>query len=135
MIRTLQPDEVARKWREIEPYISRAISHGMGESTSLDMLKGVLNGQYECWEYSHLYEVKAYAMLRLNNYPQQTHLQIVTTAGEGFEGFGEAGLDMVERYAKDMGCSHVTIWGRKGWSRKLKEFGYEQVYSVCAKEL
>jgi hypothetical protein len=42
-------------------------------------------------------------------------------------------IEQIEAYAKREGCMRVRIYGRKGWSRVLKN--YEERFSIMDKEL
>ena len=44
-------------------------------------------------------------------------------------------LNKLERYAKDVGCHCIEIWGRKGFSRKLKKSGYEESLVFYEKDI
>jgi hypothetical protein len=35
---------------------------------------------------------------------------------------------MLKRFAKDMGCDSIEAYGRPGWSRILKEEGYQSKF-------
>ena len=41
----------------------------------------------------------------------------------------------LEDYAKDAGCDAVEVWGRRGWERVGKEYGYDYIHSVVRKKL
>jgi len=136
MIRSLSSEELALRWSEIKPFIDKAIDHGIGEVSSMDMFVGAMNGQYECLEaIDDTDNSLSFGMLRINTFNRQKQLQIVTTAGDSLDVWAKEGLEYVEDYAKVLGCKYVTIWGRLGWPRVLKKFGYKQVYAVCAKEI
>ena len=43
---------------------------------------------------------------------------------------------MIESWGKSLGCTRVTLAGRKGWAKTfLKDEGYRPQWSVLAKEL
>ena len=41
----------------------------------------------------------------------------------------------IERFGKYVGCKHLTINGRKGWAKTLKDFGYVSDLQTVSKEL
>lgn len=135
MIRSLTKEELALRWKEIKPYIDKAVEHGVDETSSMDMFIGAMSNKYECIEATLEDKTVSYGMLRVNHFEGHSQLQIVTATGSGFDEWAEEGLEYVEAYAKEIGCKYVTIWGRLGWPKKLKRFGYRQIYSVCAKEV
>jgi len=136
MIRTLSSEELAERWSEIKPEIERAIEHGIGESTAHDMFVGAMNHTYECWEVlDNTGKTVSVGFVRINRFEQHNQLQVVTTAGEGWDEYGPSCLDFIESTAKQLGCKYVTIWGRPGWYKKLKKYGYENTYTVLSKEI
>jgi hypothetical protein len=136
MIRSLPQEELAERWKEIKPYIERAIAHGIGETSSHDMFVGAMNGIYECWEaFDEEYNTLSFGMARINQFENHSQLQIVTAAGDGWDEYGPEALTYAEKYAKAIGCKYVTIWGRLGWTKRLKEYGYNNTYTVMTKEI
>lgn len=137
MINVLTQEELAMNWGEIKKYIDRAMEHGMGEQTSHDMFVGAMNGRYECWEAvdEETGAILSYGMVRVNHFERQKQLQLVAAAGEGWDLYGPEALQYAEEVAKELGCSHITVWGRLGWRKKLKHYGYEETYTVMSKEV
>lgn len=135
MIRTLSQEELALRWSEIKPHIDKAVDHGVGETSSMDMFRGAMAGNYECWEVVQGEESKCFGMVRINTFENHKQLQIVTTTGTDLDEYSSEALAYAEDYARYLGCKYVTLWGRLGWPRKLKQFGYKHIYSVCAKEV
>jgi len=136
MIRSLSQEELAERWKEIKPYIERATAHGIGETSAHDMFVGAMNGTYECWEaFDDNYNTLSFGMARINRFEGHTQLQIVTAAGDGWDKYGPEALEYAEQYAASIGCKYVTVWGRLGWSKKMKQYGYNHTYSVMTKEI
>ena len=135
MIRTVGPEELSLRWNEIKPYIDMATEHGLGELTSHDMFVGVMNGTFECWEVIEDDKSQFFGMVRINHFPQHKQLQVVTTAGEDWDIYGPKYLEDIENTARYLDCKHVVIWGRPGWQKKLKQYGYNYTYAVLSKEV
>lgn len=136
MIKPLSQEELALRWHEVKPYIDRAVEHGIGETSSMDMFKGAMNGVYECWEaIDELGYTMSFGMVRVNQFEEHSQLQIVTAAGEGWDEYGPEALEYAEEYAKHIGCKYVTVWGRPGWTKKMKPLGYSHTYTVMTKEV
>jgi hypothetical protein len=41
----------------------------------------------------------------------------------------------MDEIARSLGCSRVTIAGRKGFARALKDLGFQEKWTVLAKEI
>ena len=134
-MRNLSKDELALRWAEIKPYIDRAVEHGIGECTSMDMFLGAMAGKYECWEAIIDGKTMSFGMARINTFQQHDQLQIVTASGEGWDLYGPEALAYAEDVAKQTGCKYVTVWGRPGWTKKMKPLGYKHTYTVMTKEV
>jgi hypothetical protein len=138
MIKVLSQEELALRWVEIKPYIDKAVEHGVGETSSMDMFKGAMNNTYHCVEVINNNKTVAFAMLRVNHFEDHSQLQIVTTTASSedeWETYAKESLQYAEDTARQIGCKYVTIWGRPGWSKKLKSFGYNHTYTVMTKEV
>jgi hypothetical protein len=138
MIRPLSQEELAERWKDIKPYIESAIEHGIGETSAHDMFVGAMKGTYECWEtLDKNNNTVNFGFVRLNIFEQHKQLQIVTSTNVSSEWdeYGKEGLDYIEATAKELNCKYVTIWGRPGWQKKLKNYGYNYTYAVMTKEI
>ena len=127
-MRLLETEEVALRWNEIEPRISKALHHGIGECSSFDLFLDCMGGNSQCWEHEGLV-----AITRFNHFPKYKQLQIVAIEGRFFVTDWEYCLEFLESFAKEMGCRNVSVWGRPGWKRLLKD--YHEPYAVLVKEV
>ena len=60
---------------------------------------------------------------------------IVCTTSEGWFEHGAENLELLEQFGRDQGCKYASVYGRKGWARALKPYGYEEPYTVLMKEI
>ena len=111
-----------------------ALHHGAGSTTSHTLFCYCLAGQAVCWidedEYGF---IKAVAITRIEQYDSFSAMCIA--ACYATEDYYEEFLGIVEGCAKEAGCKKVVIHGRKGWVRKLKQFGYIEPYITVTKEV
>jgi hypothetical protein len=127
-MRLLDNDELALRWGEIEPKVKVALDRGQGESTTYDLFLECLNNVSQCWMHKD-----AVAITRIITFNQYKQLQIVTTASDDWFSHGFKCLKILEDFAKDIGCRNISLWGRPGWKRVLKD--YEEPYTILIKEL
>ena len=134
MIKPLEPKELARRWYAIVDKIDMALHHGAGSTNSHVLFCHCLAGQAVCWidedKYGH---IKAVAITRIEQYDSYTAMCIV--ACYATKGYYEEFLGIVEDCARRAGCKRVTIHGRKGWVKQLKQFGYYEPYTTVTKEV
>lgn len=124
----LESKDVALRWGELAPKVQEALDHGLGENSAHDLFLECMSGNAQCWVHEDLV-----AITRLCRYPQYTQLQLVTVTGPLLSGHWQELLNFLEEFAKEMGCRNLSIWGRSGWKRILKD--YQEPYAVLIKEL
>lgn len=78
--------------------------------------------------------VQLHMMTQLVFFPKCMTFKVLWGFGQGAAQI-VVGMDVLEKYAKDLGCSRVEVHGRPAWLRLLKPHGYELVYQVIGKEL
>lgn len=61
-------------------------------------------------------------------------IQIITAGGDLRELINKM-RPTLEAWAKEQGCTHVVVEGRKGWVGALKNQGYSEISTTVVKEL
>ena len=139
----LSPENVLRLWPTLEPMIAKALEHGIDELTTFEICKQALGNSIQVWvTLDDLDQIICATTTRFLVYPNTKSLQIITCTGNGrqWKEFYEQHR-AVEDFAKANGCSHIQVWGRKGWLRKLKKLtsraghSYEPLYYVFNMEI
>lgn len=110
------------------PWIADALAYSGGTHAPTDVIEAILKGTMQLWP-----GPEACAVTEIVVYPNRKVLHVFLAAGK-MEGI----VDMqqsAEEWGKLQGCTAMTIAGRKGWARVLKDVGYEEKYVTLAKEL
>jgi len=76
---------------------------------------------------------KGCAVTEIVTYPKKKVLHIFLAAGE-LEQIIDMDSSAVE-FARMNGCTAMSIAGRKGWSKVLKDSGYRETYTVLGKDI
>ena len=129
-MKLLSIEQVADQWHTLYPTIKEALDHGIGETHMSDILIGLMNSSYQCWIHG-----EAVGITKFNQYKRYKQLQLVTCTGPGWFEYAETVLPILEQFAKDTGCRNVSVWGRKGWEKAMKPYGYDHAYTVLVKEV
>lgn len=106
--------------------LQRALDHGGNTHTIEDVRLAVEREQMQLWNAKD-----AILISELLVYPQYKALHVFLAAGSL-----DTLLDMrpsVEEFARRLGCRVVSINGRKGWARALREYGYGSGLQTVAK--
>ncbi len=129
------PDLIVAGWSRYSHYIQLALDKGQQESTIVDQLRDLLNYNSQLWEIrDDTDDLKGIVLTRFLNYAQHKTLQVVLLSGNEF--FEWIHLEeVIVKFAKDNGCVALESWGRPGWSKVLKDRGYNTVYHVLRKPI
>jgi hypothetical protein len=124
----LTPPEVLHVWPSIEAGIANALSHGVEEMSAFDIFKAAINGTVFIWvALDRDSRIVHTATLRFLVQGSIKTCQIITLHEDGVSlKQVEEDHRLFEDFAKKNGCSHLQVWGRKGWLRRLQTFSSRQ---------
>lgn len=114
--------ERCRKW------IEDALQYNYGELSLNDVYNGIMEGQY--W----LVGGKRSAwVIELAHFPQTKNIHFMLGGGD-FSEMVELEKPIIE-WGKKNGYNKLTLWGRKGWERRLPEYGYKATLVKMEKDI
>ena len=135
-VRMLGHEELARRWGNIVDMVDRSLAHGGGTTDSHILFVQCLASQAQCWvredEWGIIHGV---AITRYEQFDTMKMLAIVCTTSEGWFEHGPSILTDLEEFARHTDCKRMVVYGRKGWVRTLKQYGYEEPYVTLMKEI
>jgi hypothetical protein len=110
-------------------WISAALEYSGGTHTLDDIAAGILSNRYQLWPGQ-----KSAVVTEVIVYPQLKDLHFFLAGGDLDE--LKKMRPHIENWGKSVGCTRVTLAGRKGWERTfLKDEGYEPQWFILSKEL
>jgi len=121
--------EFESEWERCKPWLDAALHRG-GDTLTIDEVKSrVLSEQYQVW-----FALDSAAVTQVIR--GTTDEFNILLAGGTMDTL-EAMLPYMEQYGRDMGCSLVTVLGRRGWERTFlcREAGYTPVATLYGKRL
>ena len=134
----LSPAQITEHWDILKEPLKKAFETGQHECDLSDYLARALTRQAQIWVFqeepsNNILGVGLTQFLQYTNYKT---LHIVAVGGIEWDKWADC-YYIVEQFAKDNGCKAVEQWGRRGWTKLLKEHipGFETVYHVMRKEL
>ena len=126
---TIVPKEhIADVWPEIEKYAERCARYTYGRFTAKDMLKNLLIKDQQLWV-SFNAETKVimgFLITEVTEYPQAKMLTLHFTGGKDFKSWVSDGLPKIQKFARDNGCIKLESYGRAGWEKMWKDYGYKK---------
>lgn len=109
-------------------YLEKSKTWAMGRVNIDDILRFLLTGDMRLWlvfdrESSRIY---GYVITEEKQYPQCKMLVCQYCAGEPhhMKYVEEKMHGTLERFAHDAGCAGVEFFGRPGWGKHMKKYGY-----------
>ena len=77
----------------------------------------------------------AVSTTRLIQYPRTRAMAIDYIGGKRMREWLPQLSTLMDKYAKDHGCTHIEGGGRKGWMKALAPFGYKPWQPIYRKDL
>ena len=134
---SLVPEKaVGRVWKDVEEILNRAVKTVKDKTSVIDILDGVFDGTYVLWVVlDDNDKIVAAFTTRLIIYPQRKALALDWVGGTQMKEWEDQLIDTMKRYANELDCSHLEGYGRKGWGRALKKYGFYPEYKAYRMEL
>lgn len=115
----------------VEPYrslIDEALAHAGGTHTFEDVLDLILSGDMLFWPGE-----KSCMVTEIVQYPRKRAMHVFLAAGD---------LDEIKAmepdlrwFAKKLKCDGISLAGRRGWVRALKDIGFTEGHAIVVKDL
>lgn len=108
--------------------VDSALEYAGGTHEFEDVVAEVATGAMQFWPAK-----KSCVVTQIVSYPQMRTLHIFLAAGDLAE---IKDMDETFReFGKKLDCKHVTLSGRRGWTKALADIGYKSVHTTMAKEI
>jgi hypothetical protein len=113
----------------VKKYLVAAMQHNDPEQTHTyrDIADGIISGRYHLWTEPH-----SAAITEFVYFPRRKYLHIFLCGGDLTEIKGR--VNDIKAFAKATDCDGVSVSGRPGWVKALKDFGFtskQLVYVTC----
>jgi hypothetical protein len=109
------------------PYLRESEKWARGRATVDDILRFVFTGQMQLWIGHEENTIYGHVITEIKEYPQCKMLVVQYCAGEPnhMQYVDDEIFDLLDRFAKDTGCSGVEFVGRPGWRKQAEKYGFE----------
>ena len=123
---SLVPEKaIGHVWKDVEGILKRAVDTVKDKTSVIDILNGVFDGTYVLWVVlDDDDKIVAAFTTRLIIYPQRKALALDWVGGTQLKEWEDQLIETMKRYANELDCSHLEGYGRKGWGRALKKYGF-----------
>ena len=129
-------EAIGSVWKDVDEILKRAVDTVKDKSEVIDILTGVYEDMYALWVVMNEDDkVIAAFTTRLIQYPRRRALALDWVGGTQMKEWEDQLIDTMKRYGNELGCSHLEGYGRKGWGRALKKYGFYPEYIAYRMEL
>jgi hypothetical protein len=129
-------EAVGHVWKDVARVLEKSVATVKDRSTTIDILDLTYNGTYALWVViDEQDDVIAAFTTRLIEYPQRRALALDWVGGTRMNEWQDQLVETMRKYANELGCSHLEGYGRKGWGRALKKYGFYPEYIAYRMEL
>ena len=134
---SLVPEKaIGHVWKDVEGILDKAVDTIKDKSKVIDILIGIYEGIYVLWVVlDDEDKIVAAFTTRLIAYPRRKALAVDWVGGTQMKEWEDQWVDTMKRYANELDCSHIEGYGRKGWGRELKKYGFYPEYIAYRMEL
>lgn len=116
------------EWERCKPWLEAALEYGEGTHTIDDVERAISDRR------AFLMAGEKSAMVcEVETYPQKRVLRIWLAGGD-LEEIKSSSAQM-EAMARELGCSRISINGRRGWERALRDLGCSVSGVMMGKDL
>jgi hypothetical protein len=122
------PELVDLVWPDAEPFLAPAIATAGGKLCAEDVHRRLQAGELLLWIVADDMVPIAAVTTRILGYPGRRALAMDWIGGARMREWLPLAQKTLVRYAKHNDCKHLEGYGRKGWSRWLRRFGWEPEY-------
>jgi len=109
------------------PYLAESEKWSKGRASVDDILRFVLNQQMQLWVVHEENTIYGHVVTEIKEYPRCKMLVVQYCAGEPdhMQYVDDEIFDLLDRFAKDTGCSGIEFVGRPGWRKQAEKYGFE----------
>lgn len=97
--------------------------------------KKLASGDALLWVVWEDKKISAAATTEICSVVDRDRILVITSFGGSMPEQWAMFLEQLEQYAKDEKCTRIRGYGRPGWSRFLKNYGYKQPWIVFEKRV
>jgi hypothetical protein len=128
-------DMIDGVWVKVQPWIIKALEFGNGEFEIGDIYASLIDRDMQLWI---VYErpgkhIVLSVVTQVIEYPQKKVCRVVALGGESHL-LWEERLVIIEDWAIEQGCRSLEAFVRSGLAKKMKNLGYNNIYTVVSKE-
>tara|TARA_Y100000004_G_scaffold146610_1_gene167537 strand:+ start:689 stop:1129 length:441 start_codon:yes stop_codon:yes gene_type:complete len=130
-------DYASAIWPNVARVLEKSVFTAKGKYEVDDVLDCILKDELVLWVVIDTAddEVVAAITTRLIEYPQGNAMAMDWIGGTRMKEWLSMAQESISRYARDHKCKYLEGYGRKGWDRWLRKYGWKPDYIAYKMEL
>lgn len=122
------PQNIESVWTQIEDYLQGAADFTYGRFNVSDIKVCLYTKPQQLWIAYEGDKIYGAVVTEINTYPRKTALVMHFTGGIDLSLWKDPMLKMLQRFARDHGCSIIESYGRPGWKKVFEKDGFKQQF-------
>jgi hypothetical protein len=118
-------DYVDTCWSKVEPLLKKATELTGNRYTTDNIYDMVMEEDHQLWVAYEDKEFSGAVVTNIATYPNRKILCMGFCGGENFKDWKDQIINLLRKFAKDMGCDSIEAFGRPGWANVFKNDGYQ----------
>lgn len=132
-VQQVPPEHLDFVWPDVEPFIALTEDE---ESPAKSVYNNVKLGSWTLWLGLNNNKIEMVMTTSFVTYPASGMMcRVETLAGSDLKSWTDTYLNLLEDWAKSVGCVAMDIFGRKGFEKALAPYGYEYEATLLRKQL
>lgn len=125
-IKLVGPGQLTQFIPDLHRYLRKSEAWTRGRASVDDIVRFLYIGQMSLWIAVDNLHVYGYVITEIKQYPKAKFLVLQYAAGQPnhMKLFDTQMHEVLEKFAKDAGCSGIEYFGRAGWRKDARKHGY-----------
>lgn len=125
-------------WSKVAEIMKRSVGTAEGKYEVEDLHTCIMNDEIVLWivaDHDKDDEIIAAITTRLIEYPQGNSMAMDWIGGKRMKDWLPLAQERISQYAKIHNCKYLEGYGRRGWDRWLRKYGWKPDYIAYKMEL
>jgi len=121
-------------WPVAEVYLSDTFNRPESNLTILDVKERIFGDLAQIWVIAEDEDIQAMFITQMSEESQGRVLEIIGLAGQKHQNWLHF-IDTVELFARSHDAVKLRLYGRQGWVKLLKNYGFDRTIAVVEKSI
>jgi len=131
-VKALRASEIEGEWDVLKPYIEMALEYSLGEMSAEEVKEDGIKGIYLFLIFIEDNEILGVITVETVVYSRKKIVCVPHVGGKDIDKWCELMVDTVKDLAIEQGASNVVSYGRQGWIKKLRPYGFKMQYTILS---